>query len=256
MKNQAVNSVNEINENQDLTEEQLGSMIVDFEELSSSPEQYIQTLVASLGSPDERVRKYAFEVMCELADERAVKILTLYLEHKDNLVRYSVKKALEAVIKKCPGRFEAIINRAPLKAPLKNYLRAGFFAVAVLILSAYIYFLNMKVDYYLPAASLQNKEKQIKTAAAGGANFIKYDEKGVPVITVRGIVGSYNSIKREAVIDLNSYGDSCKIIFGDSMKIDFSIGSKLQVEAEILHNDNINPLLLRAKSYKRPPAGY
>lgn len=256
MKNQAVNSGNINNENKDLTEEEFGSMVVDFEELSSSPEQYIQTLVAALGSPDERVRKYAFEVMCELCDERAVKILTLYLDHKDNLVRYSVKKALEAVIKKCPGRFEAIIKRAPLKISGKNYWLAGLSAGALLAVSLYMYHLSVKNDYQPSAAFLQSKEKRINMAAAGEANFIKYDEKGTPIITVKGMVSSYNSIKREAVIELNSYGDSCKILFEDSMKVDFSKGAKLVVEAEILHNDNINPLLLRAKSYKRPAAGY
>jgi hypothetical protein len=259
MKNKAINSGSEINEGGNADEEQICSMAVDFEELSSSPERYIQTLVDSLGSPDERVRKYAFEVMCELADERAVKILTLYLSHKDNLVRYSVKKALEAVKKKCPGRFDAIINCAPPAAGAGKKISGVsgflFFAVAAVIIIPLLY--NAKFEKDMPAVSGPGGAvKQIKTAGAGGTNVIKYDEKGAPVITVKGLVSSYNSIKREAVIDLNSYGDSCKVIFDDSMKIDFTKGSKLEVEAEILHNDNINPLLLKAKSYRRPAAGY
>ncbi len=260
MKNNAINSGNEINEGAGVGEEQICSAALDFEELSSSPERYVQTLVDSLGSHDERVRKYAFEVMCELADERAVKILTLYLTHKDNLVRYSVKRALEAVKKKCPGRFEAVINCASQPAGAAGKKISGvsgflFLAAAAVVAAALMY--GAKFEKDAPAVSAPGGAvKQIKTAGAGATNVIKYDEKGAPVITVRGLVSSYNSIKREAVIDLNSYGDSCKVIFGDLMKIDFSKGSKLEVEAEILHNDNINPLLLRAKSYKRPAADY
>jgi HEAT repeat protein len=240
------------------SEDQPAFIAVDFEELSSGPEQYIQNLITSLGSPDERVRKYAFEVMCELVDERAVKILTGYLDHKDNLVRYSARKALEAIRGKCPGRFDPIIDQAPAGAVYKNYtfavvLFAVVFALTLLLL---ILFNKPRGDNYLQAVAERSgagAAKRSSAEAPAGANVIKFDEKGAPSIKINGSVSSYNSIKREALVDLNSYGDRCRVKFAEDMKVDFLKGSMVEIDAEILHNDNINPVLLKAKSIK--PAG-
>lgn len=241
------------------SEDQPAFIAVDFEELSSSPEKYIQNLIASLGSPDERVRKYAFEVMCELIDERAVKILTGYLGHKDNLVRYSVKKALEAIREKCPGRFDAITDPAPAGAAYKNYVFAVvlFAVVFALTLTLLILFNKPRGDNYLQAVAERSGGGPLKRPAAdsfrAGANIIRFDEKGAPSIKINGFMSSYNSIKREAVVDLNPFGDSCRVTFAEEIKVDFLKGLKVEIEAEILHNDNINPVLLKARSVK--PAG-
>ena len=241
------------------SEDQPAFIAVDFEELSSGPEQYIQNLITSLGSPDERVRKYAFEVMCELVDERAVKILTGYLGHKDNLVRYSVKKALEAIREKCPGRFAAVIDPPPAGAVYKNYTFAVilFAAVFALTLTLLILFNKPRGDNYLQSVAERSGGGTMKRPSMAevptGANVIRFNEKGAPSIKINGFVSSYNSIKREAVVDLNPFGDSCRVTFAEEMKIDFLKGSKVEIEAEILHNDNINPVLLKARSVK--PAG-
>lgn len=241
------------------SEDQPAFIAVDFEELSSGPEQYIQNLITSLGSPDERVRKYAFEVMCELVDERAVKILTGYLGHKDNLVRYSVKKALEAIREKCPGRFDAVIDPAPAGAVYKNYTFAVvlFAVVFALTLTLLIVFNKPRGDNYLQSVAERSGGGTMKRPSPAevpaGANVIKFDAKGAPSIKISGFVSSYNSIKREAVVDLNPFGDSCRVTFAEEMKVDFLKGSKIEIEAEILHNDNINPVLLKARSVK--PAG-
>ncbi len=240
-------------------EDQPAFIAVDFEELSSGPEQYIQNLITSLGSPDERVRKYAFEVMCELADERAVKILTGYLGHEDNLVRYSAKKALEAIREKCPGRFDSVIDNIPAGAAYKNYIFGIilFTAVFALTLTLLILFNKPRGDNYLQSVAERSGggavKRNVEASSPAGINVISFDEKGAPSIKINGFVSSYNSIKREAVVDLNPFGDCCRVIFAEETKVDFLKGSKIEIEAEILHNDNINPVLLKARSVK--PAG-
>ncbi|HOD38977.1 MAG TPA: HEAT repeat domain-containing protein [Candidatus Wallbacteria bacterium] len=232
-------------------EDQISFTEINFDELSSGPEQYIQTLIVSLGNPDERVRKYAFQVMCELADERAVKILTGYLNHRDNLVRYSVKKALEAIKEKRPGRFEEIISGGQPKVGTNYALWIIVLAAFMVTSSMTIVFINRgEVDNKAKNSSTAGKKNKTASQPVSPANVITYDAKGVPTVKITGIVSAYNSIKREAGINLNSYGDFCKIIFADDMKIDFTLGSKIELTAEILHNDNINPVILKAVSYK------
>ncbi|HOT74842.1 MAG TPA: hypothetical protein PK467_03590, partial [Candidatus Wallbacteria bacterium] len=115
-----------------------------------------------------------------------------------------------------------------------------------------IIFINRgEVDNKAKNSSAAGKKNKTTFASpAAPANVITYDAKGVAVIKITGIVSAYNSIKREAGINLNSYGDFCKITFADDMKIDFVTGSRIELTAEILHNDNINPVILKALSYK------
>lgn len=232
---------------------------IDFEELSSSPEQYIQNLITSLGSPDERVRKYAFEVMCELADERAVRILTGYLNHRDNLVRYSVRKALDSICEKCPGRFDAIAGgaRAEGAAQRLRFFKpalALFATVFAVTLAGLVLLDKPREDKHMAAVAgrVDGEARSRAAARVAGKNVIVFDAKGAPSIKLSGIVSSYNPIKREAVVDLNAYGDSCRLVFADDARVDIIKGARIEVEAEIVRNDNINPVLLKAKPQERP----
>jgi len=170
-----------------------------------------------------------------------------------------VKKALEAIREKCPGRFDEFIDPAPAGEAYKNYVFGVilFAAVFALTLTLLVTFNRPRGDNYLQAVAERSGGGMMKrsspSAVPAGSNVIRLDEKGAPSIKINGFVSSYNSIKREAVVDLNPFGDSCRVTFAEDMKVDFLKGSKVEIEAEILHNDNINPVLLRARSVK--PAG-
>ncbi len=229
------------------------------ETTAKNHDEYIKTLISQLGSPVEAVRKKAMGDLTSIDDPKAIKILTGFISHKDNLVRYSVRRALNEIEKRRGDKlggigngYAAIISAPGDSSELQTRTSSKIFIMATLLillhvgLAAYFFFRRAPENALADTAS-NVFHSSTKTAAPDRSkyNVINFDNNGGAAIKIKGIVIYINKIKREAIVTMNYSTAKCVMSFKDGITMDFEAGNIVEAEGELIRNDNIGPVLIQ-----------
>lgn len=224
-----------------------------------TPEEKIRQIISLLGSPDNSVRKQAVISLSSINGPEAIKCLAAYLTHKDNMVRYSVRKALNDIKARGGSNFSeasGVLTSAADKtaSEVKMGSIITIFFILIIISSGIGYYLYFKTDRQ-PSTVRKAFAATAKTAADVKNDYEKYnvirrDEKGTPVLTIKGFVSQLNKIKREATIFFGTRSDGAIVAFPENIKMNIDSGANVEIVGELVRNDNIGPVLIKCRSVK------
>ena len=221
-------------------------------------EDQIKNLISQLGNPDESERKKAMDSLSAIESPDAAKCLAGYMTHKDNLVRYSVRKALNEIKARKGTEFddELIENTLPAGKE-RSDIKAGrvitFLIILISVTAGSVYHFYFKPGEQT-AASTNRYTLSLQAGPAAknneDYNIIRQDEKGAPVLKVKGLVSQSNKIKRELKVLFGAQGDCSIVSFPENVKMDAESGDNVEIDGELIKNDNIGPLLIKCRKIK------
>jgi len=210
-------------------------------------DEYVRAIVERLSCPDENVRKTAVKYLEEIDDPQMVKILAEYQNHGDNMVRYSVRKALVSIKNRSGDKFDSIIvkgdEREIEKKPETGYAVVTFIVIAIFF-GAAVYMIRDDGGAHTPEVNISSRGAA-KESGTWKLNVVRFVD-GKPMIKIAGQPASIDRIKREAVFMIGERGGGCIVSFPDELDISaLTMGRKFEVEGEIVRNDNVNPPLVK-----------
>ncbi len=221
-------------------------------------EEYVRELISQLGSPLEAARKKAMNDLSALDDPKSIKTLAGYISHKDNLVRYSVRRALNDIKRRQGDNFEKAGNEviSLTSAPGEKTEKSKSGGInLIFIVSLLILFQAGLAAYYftrLAPNDLNHNNKTNKNSVSSLAlpdpskyNIVRFNKNSVAIIKIKGTVINKNSISRNALVAMSNSTAKCLLNFKEDMKMNFQTGESIEAEGELLRNDNIGPVLMQ-----------
>lgn len=213
-------------------------------------DEMVRALLDRFASPDENVRRSAMAELESIDDPLAARALLEYQGHPDNLVRYSVKKALATIKNRLGDKFEGQITAAGENDEAKRSGpgNAPFAAICFLVVAVY-FAASFYILRNIGGGTTADVPDAPAAAAKGGKqrfNVVRF-VGGKPMIRTRGLASSVDRIRREAVFLIGDHGEKCVAAFPDGVQMDVSAGGVYEIEGEIVRNDNVSPPLIECR---------